>query len=106
MGREHVRSNRHAWPSLRPVPPDSLSRAGSSESSRVHVPGSSTVRGCPAVTGGLDRELARLQDRGTGGLAPLATPRQRWTLRCCVRLGRHRVRCDPGRGCRRRVIRS
>jgi hypothetical protein len=51
--------------------PDSLSRARSSPSSRVHVPGSSTVRGCPTVTDGLDGELARLQDQGTGGMALL-----------------------------------
>lgn len=55
--------------------PDSLPRAPSRPSSRVHVPGSSTVRGCPAGTDGLDGELARLQDRGTGGMAPFATPR-------------------------------
>ena len=39
------------------------------------MPGSCTVRGCPAVTDGLDGELARLQDQGTGGMAPLAKPR-------------------------------
>jgi len=64
-----------SWPSFRLVPPDSLSRARSRPSSRVRVPRSSTVRGCPAVTDGLDGELARLQDQGTGGMAPLATPR-------------------------------
>jgi hypothetical protein len=42
----------------------------------------------PAVTDGLDGELARLQDRGTGGMAPLATPRQP-RIRCGARAGRH-----------------
>ena len=50
----------------------SLSRARSSPYSRVRALGSCTVRGCPAVTGGLDGELARLQDQSTGGMAPLA----------------------------------
>jgi len=40
----------------------------------VHVPGTFTVCGCPIVTDGLDDELARLQDQGTGGMAPLAAP--------------------------------
>jgi hypothetical protein len=69
-----------SWPSLRPVPLESLARARSSPSSRVHVPGPFTVRGCPAVTGGLDGELARLQDRGTGGMDPSCNAvHQRWT---------------------------
>jgi hypothetical protein len=55
-------------------PTESLPRARSSPGSRVHVPGTFTVRGCPTVTDGLDGELARLQDRGTGGMAPFATP--------------------------------
>jgi hypothetical protein len=38
------------------------------------VPGTLTVRGCPAAKDGLDGELARLQDQGTGGMAPLSTP--------------------------------
>jgi hypothetical protein len=38
------------------------------------VPSSFTVRGCPTVTDGLDGELARLQDRATGGITPLAIP--------------------------------
>src|SRR5206468_6678621 len=42
--------------------------------SRVHVPGTSAVHGFPAVTDELDGELARLQDRSTGGMAPLAMP--------------------------------
>ena len=41
--------------------------------------GTFTVRGCPTVTAGLDGELARLQDQGTGGMAPLATPHKRQT---------------------------
>ena len=36
------------------------------------MPCTLTDRGCPTVTDGLDGELARLQDRGTGGMAPLA----------------------------------
>jgi len=44
------------------------------------VPGTFTVRGCPAAADGLDGELARLQDQGAGGMAPLATPPARlWT---------------------------
>jgi hypothetical protein len=39
----------------------------------VHVPGTFTVGGHPSVTAGLDGELARLQDQGIGGMAPLAT---------------------------------
>ena len=59
--------------------PDSLSRAPSSPSSRVHVPGTFTVRGCPGVTDGLDGELARLQDRGYRGMAPSCkVTRQHW----------------------------
>ena len=34
-------------------------------------PATLTVCGCPAATDGLDGELARLQDRGTGGMALL-----------------------------------
>jgi hypothetical protein len=66
-----------SWPSFRLVPLESLPRARSSPFSRVRVPGSLTVRGCPAATDGLDGELARLQDQGTGGMAPLAMPRAR-----------------------------
>ncbi len=38
----------------------------------VRSPGTFSVRGCPTVTDGLDGDLARLQDRGTGGMAPIA----------------------------------
>jgi hypothetical protein len=48
--------------------------AVSGPASRVHVPDTLTVRGCPAAKDGLDGELARLQDQGTGGMAPLAMP--------------------------------
>src|SRR6266567_2594568 len=62
-----------------PIPltgaPESLPRARSSPSSRVHVPGTLPVRRCPGATDGLDGQRARLQDRGTGGMAPLAVPR-------------------------------
>jgi hypothetical protein len=51
--------------------PESLSRARSSPASCVHVPSSSTGCRCPAVIGGLDGELARLKDQGTGGVALL-----------------------------------
>ena len=46
-----------SWPSVRLVPLDSVTRAQSSPSSRVHVPGSCTVRGCPAGTEGLTANL-------------------------------------------------
>ena len=95
-----------SWPSFRLVPPESLSRARSSLSSRVHVPGSSTVRGCPAVTDGLDGELARLQDRGTGGMASLATPRASAGLRRCVRLAALRVGREPGAAVARQGLRA
>jgi hypothetical protein len=56
------------------IPLESSPGARSSPASRIPVPGTLTVRGCPAATDGLDNELARLQDRGTGGMAPLAIP--------------------------------
>ena len=43
--------------------------------SRVRMPGTLTVRDSPALTAWLDCELARLQDQGTGGMAPRATLR-------------------------------
>jgi hypothetical protein len=46
----------------------------SSPALRVHVPVTLTVRGCPAITDGLDAELARLQDRAPEGWS-LATSR-------------------------------
>lgn len=53
------------------MPPDSLLRAVK-PSWHVHVPSTVTVCGCPVVAGGLDGELARLQDQGTEDMAPLA----------------------------------
>jgi hypothetical protein len=50
------------------------------------------------VTEGLDVELARLQDRGTGGMTPPATPRQRWICGAEFMRGRHWVPRGPGRG--------
>jgi hypothetical protein len=70
-----LRPSNRSWPSLRPVPSDSLSRARSSPSWCVRVTGNSTVRGCPAITGRLDGEPARLQDQGTEGMAPVAMSR-------------------------------
>jgi hypothetical protein len=88
-----------SWPSLQLVPSESLPRGRSSPASCVHLPGSSTVCGWPAVTDGLDGELARLQDQGTGGMAPLATPRQRWTCGAVPVLA---VTSGPTRAGRRR----
>ena len=69
-----------SWPSRRLVPPDSLPWAPSSPASRVHVPGTFTVRGCPAVTDGLDGELARLQDHRHRRDGPSCNAaRHRWT---------------------------
>ena len=48
------------WPARNPCPEGSQRSPGSRLSSRVRVPGSWTVRGCPAVTDGLD----------AGGAAP------------------------------------
>jgi hypothetical protein len=89
MRGSYRRGGARSWPSLRPVPPDFLPRARSSPSSRVHVPGTFTIRGCPPVTDGLDGELARLQDRGTGGMALLQRCTRAQGLRRCVRLGGH-----------------
>jgi hypothetical protein len=56
--------------------PESFSRAWSSPASCVRVPDTFTVRGCPAITDGLDGELARLQDQGTGEIPPCNAVRQ------------------------------
>ena len=61
----------------------------------------------PAVTDGLDGELARLQDQGTGGMAPLATPRASAglaALRPCRRSPR--VRREPGAAVARQGLRA
>ncbi len=67
----------------------------------------STVRGCPAVTDGLDGELARLQDQGTGGMAPLATPRAS-AGPAALRPSRRspRVRREPGAAVARQGLRA
>jgi hypothetical protein len=55
---------------------------------RVYVcQAASTFRGCPAVTDGLDGELARLQDQGTGGMAPLLQRRAPRTATCGLETG-------------------
>ena len=75
---------------------------------RVYVcQAASTVRGCPAVTDGLDGELARLQDQGTGGMAPLATPRISAGLAALRPSGRSpRVRREPGAAVARQGLRA
>ena len=79
------------------MPTESLPRARSSPALRVHVPGNFTVRGRPAVTDGLDGELARLHDQGTGGMAPLAAPLPASPGHTVgIRAGLHWVRCEPG----------
>lgn len=96
-----------SWPSFRPVRPESLPRARSSPASRVHVPGSFTARSCPTVTGGLDGELARLQDQGTGGMALLQ--RRPPALDPAVpRLSRRspRVRYEPGAAVARQGLKA
>src|ERR1700722_7576951 len=42
---------------------------------RVYMCQADLPAACPAATNGLDGGLARLQDRGTGWMASLATPR-------------------------------
>jgi hypothetical protein len=69
------------------------------------VLGTFTVPGCPAATDGLDGELARLQDRGTGGMAPLATPRETLDLLPCQVAMADKLGQGAGRP-RRRNVRS
>jgi hypothetical protein len=67
----------------------------------------STVRGCPAVTDGLDGELEWLQDRGTGGMAPLATPHTTAGL-AALRPSRTSlgIRCELGAAVARQGLRA
>ncbi len=83
------RVSARSWPSLRPVPPDSLPRAQSSPASDVRV-GTFTVRGCPAATDGFDGELARLHDRAPEGWHLLQS-------RAPGRMNRMRQGSGPGR---------
>jgi hypothetical protein len=60
-----------------------------------------------AVTDGLDGKLARLQDQGTGGMAPLATSRGSTGLAALCSCGQSpRLRREPGAAVARQGLRA